>query len=167
MNKISRNAEIFRKLRTQNKEEFFADKELDIFVIGDFHRTLLQEAIAFKKNDIAAELIARSIDVNATDSKGQTALHYGAVYGAYEVVRDILLSGGSPNIPDKFGNGAAWTAALSAKGDYSILKLLVAYGAEIDSKNRVGKSVLDFARQSDDLDMWLACGESENDFKKI
>jgi uncharacterized protein len=155
--------DLFRSLRTEGADKFLA-APIDLNAVGEYGRTLLHEAIAFHKIEIAEALVARGVAVNAQDSKGQTALHYAATFGRPDLARHILETGGDPNIVDKFGNNPLWTAAVAPKKDYALVKLLADHGADPRHKNNAGRSVLDFAKQSENRQLWLACGGKEDEF---
>ena len=67
-----------------------------------FHgRTPLMDLMYFKKPAASAWLIARGVDVNATDPKGRAALHFAAMRGVRaEVVEALLNAGADPAIRD-------------------------------------------------------------------
>lgn len=157
-------SDLFARLRTVSSREFFSAPDLDVAATGENGQSLLQEAIAFAKTDIARELVARKVPLDTQNRKGQTALHYAAIYGALELAELILSSGGDPNLVDKSGNGPLWAAALSTNRNPRIIALLVSHGADPRGKNKAGRSVLDFARQSGNKDLWVACGGAEGDF---
>ena len=52
------------------------------------------------------------------------------------------------NIQDDFGNNALWVATVNS--NYEMVELLIQYNPDIHSKNKVGKSPLDFAIQIED-----------------
>ena len=118
-----------------------------INIVNDFAQNLLQEAIASERTHIANDLIERGIDVNHIDIDGQTALHFCGLYKNFEIVEAILLKGGDLNIVDIYGKNALWTSVFNARGDFRVVKLLVTYGANIESKNKSNRSPLDFAKQ--------------------
>jgi len=156
--------DFFRNLRTQSAAEFFSDENLNINAVGEYGRSLLHEAIACRKADVAKTLIAKDVLLNLQDSKAQTALHYAAVYSMFETAKLIVEKGGDLNISDEYGNDPLWTSALAAKGDYRLVGFLIANGANPKHKNNVDKSVLDFAKQSNNLELWTVCGGSKNEF---
>lgn len=59
---------------------------------------------AGKKRSNSAPTIGSDKKVDATDSKGRTALYYAAKYGETEIVRHLLCNGADPNLHDKMLN---------------------------------------------------------------
>lgn len=129
--------------RTYN--ELISITELNI--LNDFKQNLLQEAIASDNTSVGIDLINRGIDVNHQERDGQTSLHFCGLYKNSVIAEAILLKGGKPNIKDIYGNNALWTSVFNARGDFRVVKALVDFGADIESKNNSNRSPLDFAKQ--------------------
>jgi ankyrin repeat protein len=91
--------------------------------------------------------------VQQADYQGATALHFAANYRLADVTARILEHHGNPNAKDEHGNTPLWTAVFSARGEYQVVQLLIDAGADPTTKNRYGKSPLDFARQIKDEDL--------------
>ncbi len=125
---------------------------IDLRQTNESGQTLLHVAIASKQIDVAQQLVARGIEINAIDDQGQTALHYCAAYHLPTIAQCILQQGGQLSIADRHGNTPLWAAVFNARGDYRLVQVLLEYGggkfAEV--KNRHGRSPLDFARQIGD-----------------
>lgn len=108
--------------------------------------SLLMYAIQHQQDDIALQLINLGIDVNLQNSKGQTALHFLAVYkNDLALAQAIIQQEADLSITDNAGNTSLWTAIFNAQGQYDLVKLLLEYGADLDNKNRTGKSPYDLA----------------------
>lgn len=118
--------------------------------LDQYHRTLLHEAISHHQGDYALFLLGKGINVQQADYQGATALHFAAYYRLADVTARILENHGNPNAADEHGNTPLWTAVFSARGNYQIVQLLVDAGADPTTKNRYGKSPMDFARQIKD-----------------
>jgi ankyrin repeat protein len=69
------------------------------------------------------------------------------VYGRTEAIELLLAGGADPNQTDPHGNGALWTAVLSAPKEVrvEIITRLLRAGADADHKNRYGRSPRDAA----------------------
>lgn len=130
----------------------------DINIKNEFGQSLLHEAIAYKQHEIAIDLLKRSINVNIQDGKGQTVLHFISFHPDITIAEIIVESGGNLELIDSYGNTPLWYAVFNAKGMYEIVKLFMKYRANPISKNRAGRSVVDFANQIKDetlLDLLL------------
>jgi ankyrin repeat protein len=149
---------IFSKLRALDSGSFFSRERLDLTVRGTNGQTLLHEAIAFAKQEVAEGLITLGIDLNAQNKKGQTALHYALIYKNVPIVKKLLSQDVDVNVVDIYGNGPLWTATLAANGDYEVVTMLLTHGANPRHKNKAGRSVVDFAMQSGDTPLLKLCG---------
>jgi ankyrin repeat protein len=107
-------------------------------------RTILINSVAKGNIEIARFAIENGADVNFQDQSGYTSLHFCALY-KYADLTDVLIGkGANVNIRDEHGNPAIWTAIFNAKGDFSIVRKLYKAGADIETKNKHGKSPRDF-----------------------
>ena len=70
-----------------------------------FHgRTPLMDLMYFKRPAASTWLLARGVDVNATDPHGRTALHFGAMRGIRaDAVKALLDAGADPTTRDDAG----------------------------------------------------------------
>lgn len=109
---------------------------------------LLHYAISGNKFDIAMHLINSGINVNMTNAEDQNALHLICVNQNIEVAMALLDKGADINWRDKFGNTPMWTAVFNCKGkNYAIVELFIRYNPDVMTKNKAGRSPLDFAIQ--------------------
>jgi uncharacterized protein len=114
----------------------------------EFGTGLLHYAIGGENFDIALFLINNGFDVNMTDEDGNTALHYIGEHPNLEVAKQILNRGGDLNIRNKYGNNALWTAVFNSKDQYyDLVELFMQYNPDATSKNKAGRSPIDFAKQ--------------------
>jgi hypothetical protein len=92
-------------------------------------------------------LLAKGSDVNLTNSKGRTALHYAAYCGHSAVVELLLAQEGiNVNLKDSLGYTALHWAAI--EGHQGVVELLLQNGADINEKNNSGNTALDLANNA-------------------
>ena len=79
------------------------------------------------KNDVKnVKASVTEHDVNATDSKGRSALFLAASLNRYELIEVLLTSGSDINVSDPLGNTALHEAA--EKGHTDIVRMLAKHG---------------------------------------
>jgi ankyrin repeat protein len=98
-----------------------------------------------RRADLLRWLIDQGADVNHQDRNGYCALHYVAQEKVADIAEILLSSGAKTELRDAYGNTPLWTASFNARGDLSVVKLLVAHGASFENKNNAGKTVRDMA----------------------
>lgn len=150
---MSKNGRLFSYVRTRDTEFVIPIAFENIDARGDCNRTLLHEAIAFKRDETSISMISNKFDLESKDSLGRTPLHYAAAFGNYDVLVYLLKYGANPNSLDLHQNNPIWTAVLSQPKNYDIIRLLYKFGSDIDHKNKHGRSVRDVARQMDINDL--------------
>ena len=87
----------------------------EINLTNEFGQNLLQEALAYNAREIGVYVIMKKIDVNRQDKKGQTPLHYTALYKDVVLAEEVIKTGGTLDISDNYGNNPIWTAVFNAK----------------------------------------------------
>lgn len=114
----------------------------------DHHqRTALHRAASAGHVDALRLLLEHGANVHAREEKyGQTPLHDASHHGHLEVVELLLNHDADIHAPDNAGRtafrGAATAPSYSAVGDASLLEYLVAKGADPNTKDTSGLSVL-------------------------
>lgn len=107
--------------------------------------------LAASNGDVAAvqRELAAGADPNQGDDDGFTPLHVSAQNGRPAVTELLLENGADPNRTDHHGNGPLWTASHFAgivagnARHVAVLALLLGGGADLDAKNRYGRSARD------------------------
>ncbi|MCP4784400.1 MAG: ankyrin repeat domain-containing protein [Fuerstiella sp.] len=89
--------------------------------------------------------IERGANINHQDRNGYCPLHYVGQEKLAEVAAVLLDAGAETELRDIHGNTPLWTATFNARGDLSVVRLLVAHGASFENKNNAGKTVRDMA----------------------
>ena len=98
---------------------------------GDFDRLL--------------QLIESGSAIDAQDDDGWTALHFAAQGGHRLIIDELLRRGANLHLVNSHGNDSLSVALLNARGDFTIVKILLSAGADPDLKNAYGQSFRDTA----------------------
>jgi ankyrin repeat protein len=85
-------------------------------------------------------LIAAGANPRAKASAGETALHFAAQSGSCDAISVLINAKVRLNAVDNAGDSAGHWAARAGRVDN--LKLLLQHGAQIDQRNKVGKTML-------------------------
>ncbi len=135
--------------------------------------SVLRYAIGFGMKAKVEALLAKGVDVNATDKEGATPLHWAAHSGMKDIAELLLAKGAEVNATDKEGATPLHSAVdqrfgLSAGGAERILataELLLAKGAEVNATDKEGATPLHWAAHSgmkDIAELLLAKGAEVN-----
>jgi len=100
-------------------------------------------------HDVALKIVDLYLDINHQDDNGSVALQYALSRSYHELSCKILQKYPNVNLIDKHGNNSLWTAVLNPKKDWDIIRSIFDLGAAAYHVNKAGRSVLDFAIQSD------------------
>lgn len=144
---------VFEIIRWENKEVFIKALDLvDINILTEDKKNMLHVAIAHNP-ECATILLERGINIDQQTRDGDTPLHYAADLQQFDSAKKIIEKGCQINLLDKHGNNPLWYAVFGAKGKYKLVELLVKNGADPLSKNKAGRSPLDFAQQIKDEEL--------------
>ncbi|CAO3687301.1 unnamed protein product [Umbelopsis vinacea] len=100
----------------------------------------LFKAAQLGRTDIVNLLLKSGVGVETTDEKGWTALHVASNCSKTEVVLAMLETGNGFNIDYK--EKTAWWTPLFVAKQPEVISLLLAYGANVDARDKDGNSVL-------------------------
>ncbi len=107
--------------------------------------------------EMVNSLIAKGVDINATDGDGYTPLMYAAGSGGYlEIVKLLLDKGANINTKSADGETALTWASRSWTGEdrwREVLKLLLDKGADPNAKLQEGSTPLIYAVSNNDSEM--------------
>ncbi len=110
----------------------------------EYKRTILINSVAKGNLEIVNFAIENGADIDFQDQSGYSSLHFCALNKHPEITDLLIEKGANVNIRDEHGNSPIWTAIFNAKGDFRIVNKLYNAGADIETKNKHGKSPRDF-----------------------
>ena len=143
--------DLFQVIRNGEVELYYKNIDnYDINIRNVNGQSLLHESITYNQSEIALDLIERSIDVNIQDENGQSSLHLIGFHPIVEVAKKIIEKGGNLELQDLYGNTPLWYAVFNARGKYELVKLFITCNSNPISKNKAGRSPVDFAEQIND-----------------
>ena len=97
------------------------------------------------------EKLSLVININHTDSLGNTKLHLASKNGHVEEVKKLLELGADINAKNRRQNTSLHLAM--ENGHSEVVKLLLQYDADINAKDKNGNTQLHFAAQNNKLEM--------------
>lgn len=110
-------------------------------------RTVLHYAVDAKTVRL---LVEKGANVNAADVEGHTALHLAITEKRLEVVRELIKSGADVNA-EEYGNKCTPLHLACMVGEKEIVEELVKAGAEIEQADKFGMTVIDYAKNSKEV----------------
>lgn len=115
---------------------------------GDPHCTLLHVAAKQNAINLAALLIAKGADVNSRDLYSCTPLHVAAQFAEIAMV-ELLLAKGAETGAENFSGASPLHAALRSDSVEEMLALLIKAGADVEARDKGGKTALFIAVRYD------------------
>lgn len=116
-----------------------------------FGATARHCAIAEKQIGAVNELLKLEADVMMQDADGRTAIHYAIEHKLPTVLQALVAKCPEAiSVSDKHGNQPLWTAAFNARGDFEMVSMLLACGADPEHLNNNSLSPLDIPKRMDD-----------------
>ena len=134
--------------KTEEALALIEQAEVDV-LDGEGQTPLIHAAFA-GKSEIVSAALAAGANINHQDRNGWTPLHFAVQEKRRELVEYLLAHGAAVGLKDVYGNTPLWRAAFDARGDYTLVRLLVSHNADPNSKNNAGRSPLDLATQVGD-----------------
>lgn len=95
--------------------------------------------------------IQTGVNINGTDSRGNSALMFAANYGQYEIAKLLLENGANPN-QKNFSEGFTPIFDAIKNSHYEVVKLLIEYGADLNVTDNQGNTPLLVAIYSNNSD---------------
>jgi|AGTN01.2.fsa_nt_gi Ankyrin repeat. len=117
----------------------------DINKKSRFGISLLHASIAGQKHDIVDYILQNDANINITDYKGRTALHYISYFPNIDITKKLLEKGADINIKDIYGSNAFLTAVILQRNNKELLELMIKYSPKMEP-NSAGISPLQMAR---------------------
>jgi uncharacterized protein len=101
-----------------------------LFCAGFAYGATSEVANAVERRDVATAkaLVAKRVDVNASQPDGTTALHWAAHWNDLDTVRTLLAAGANPKTTNRFGASPLSEAA--ALGNAAMVEALLNAGAD-------------------------------------
>jgi hypothetical protein len=108
-------------------------------------RTALIVAVQKDNVDVLNTLVAKNVDLDATDVFGWTALHHAAFTGN-EIIAALLLKNGA-NVDARGQHGRTALHCAAGGGKEKVARILLANKASIRHKDKDGQTASDLARK--------------------
>ncbi|MDR0780548.1 MAG: ankyrin repeat domain-containing protein [Pseudomonadales bacterium] len=115
----------------------------------------------------ARELLTQSVDVNAAQSDGTTALHWAVYYDDADLVAQLLRQGADVGVRNHYGATPLAQAAIN--GNAGIITALLRAGAEVDERGADDQTALMIVARGGDVaaaTALLAAGADPNAVEK-
>ncbi len=94
--------------------------------------------------------------VNCRGEFGWTALHRSVIFGHHEVVRLLIQSGADVNAMDDSLSTPLHNVAMNHESGFIMTMLLLKFGANLETKNKLGRSPLLQAAGDSNFDVFIA-----------
>jgi len=104
----------------------------------------LRTAASTNNTELMYNLIAKGVNVNASDEQQRTALHFSASKGYSQVVNLLLQYGADPNSKDILGNTALHLAACT--NHIQVVTLLLRGGTDVTTLDNSGRTPMQLAQ---------------------
>ncbi len=94
---------------------------------------------------VVDQLVARGVDVNATNTDHCNALSWACTHKHFDTAELLVRMGSKIDVPDRSGLTPLHYAAIRKDQDPSVLEFLLKHGAQINTLSSHSKTALDLA----------------------
>ena len=119
---------------------------------GRFDETLLHLAAKYDRADLVEILIAHKIDLNVRDSRGRSAYHAAAWFGATSAL-NVLISADGTHIDDIDNYNRTPLIWAAVCGRVECVKLLLLHKSDFRLEDNRGRTALDHARMDEHVEV--------------
>jgi len=147
------NIDIFQVARLGEVSELraAAASGVEIGAENKYGENILHAATVRNMPEVVKVAIEYGVDINKqTKKEKRTPLHAAAESKQLEICRLLVEAGADVTRLDYLNREPLWYASWLPKGDYRIVELLLAHGADPEHVEANGKSPLSFAREVQD-----------------
>lgn len=129
-----------------------AGADVNVIIDPTIGNTLLHDAVGDDVKPVQI-LLSLGADVNAVNKNGTTPLMFACRQGKIEVVKILLDAGAKVNWATPQGQTALLDGVLDGvqENRTDIVKLLLAHGANVEAKNKLGDSAMQIAKGNPEL----------------
>lgn len=128
------------------------------------HNENILDAVIQRDIKKVKALISQNADINEQDKEnGFSALHYCAQFRLKDIAKLLIDNNAKIDIKDNDGNTPLFKAVYFSQGDTKIIKMLLAAGANPNSKNKAGVSPRQLAETIASFDVRYCFSEAAID----
>ena len=128
------------------------------------HNENILDAVIQRDIKKVKALISQNADINEQDKEnGFSALHYCAQFRLKDIAKLLIDNNAKIDIKDNDGNTPLFKAVYFSQGDTKIIKMLLAAGANPNSKNKAGVSPRQLAKTIASFDVRYCFSEAAID----
>ncbi len=121
-------------------------------ITDEKNNTLLMHAVALQNQSLITMLLSEGADPNYINDEGFSPLHLASTNGDNTSLYYLLLSGGNPNLKDRYGITSFMYCAIAC--NLSTIKMMVSMGANLNEINEINKkSIIDYAVMNKNKDV--------------
>ncbi|XP_065840990.1 serine/threonine-protein phosphatase 6 regulatory ankyrin repeat subunit B-like isoform X2 [Oscarella lobularis] len=107
-------------------------------------KTILMAACARGDESLVRSIVSKGFDVNARDEDKRTALYYATTYGRLQIAAYLIRVGGA-DVNERLKWGKTILMAACARGDESLVRLIVSKGCDVNARDEYKETALYYA----------------------